>query len=198
MWHTLTARWLLSSNAACHPPTHLPPPQADQEVTLVAVGPDYKTWQGGVDEATGAACIGVSYEKLCQSVKPGNIIKVRAAAGAGAVGVWTEARVLRCVCRSRPSAGCCAQVSPHLSHPPTPPLTRRQVADGTLSIRVEEVLSERELRGRCLNAKSLGETKNVNLPGVHVDTMVLTDKDVDDVGRQGEGGWGVDQEGLAR
>lgn len=33
----------------------------------------------------------------------------------------------------------------------------------------------------CLNAKSLGETKNVNLPGVHVDMLVLTDKDVDDV-----------------
>ena len=34
---------------------------------------------------------------------------------------------------------------------------------------------------RCLNAKSLGQTKNVNLPGVHVDIMVLTDKDIDDV-----------------
>jgi hypothetical protein len=33
----------------------------------------------------------------------------------------------------------------------------------------------------CLNAKSLGETKNVNLPGVHVDMLVLTDKDLADV-----------------
>jgi hypothetical protein len=87
---------------------------------------------------------------------------------------------------------------------------------------VEEILSDKELRGRwaaparsrlsplrrppclparpltflarCLNAKSLGETKNVNLPGVHVDIMVLTDKDVDDVrgagGGQGAGRWG--------
>lgn len=41
---------------------------------------------------------------------------------------------------------------------------------------------------RCLNAKSLGQTKNVNLPGVHVDIMVLTDKDIDDVRPRGGGG----------
>jgi hypothetical protein len=45
-------------------------------VVLVAVGPDYKTWEGGVDEATGVARIGISYEKLCRTTKPGNIIKV--------------------------------------------------------------------------------------------------------------------------
>ncbi|KAI8465728.1 MAG: pyruvate kinase [Monoraphidium minutum] len=104
--------------------------QADQEVVLVAVGPDYQTWEGGLDAATGVARIGVSYDKLCQSLKPGNTIKV---------------------------------------------------ADGALSIMVEEILSDKELRGRCLNAKSLGQTKNVNLPGVHVDIMVLTDKDIDDL-----------------
>ncbi|GBF99836.1 pyruvate kinase [Raphidocelis subcapitata] len=104
--------------------------KADQEVVLEAVGPDYKTWEGGVDEATGVAHIGISYDKLCRSVKPGNIIKI---------------------------------------------------ADGTLSVRVEEILSDKELRGRCLNAKSLGETKNVNLPGVHVDMLVLTDKDLADL-----------------
>lgn len=34
---------------------------------------------------------------------------------------------------------------------------------------------------RCCNAKSLGQNKNVNLPGVHVDLPVLTDKDIDDL-----------------
>lgn len=52
-------------------------PQANQEVILVAVGPEYKTWEGGIDPATGVAHIGISYDKLCQSVRPGNIIKVR-------------------------------------------------------------------------------------------------------------------------
>jgi hypothetical protein len=51
-------------------------PKADQEVVLVAVGPDYTTWEGGLDPATGKARIGISYEKLCQSLKPGNVIKV--------------------------------------------------------------------------------------------------------------------------
>lgn len=39
------------------------------------------------------------------------------------------------------------------------------IADGSLAIEVSAVLSATELRGRCLNAKSLGATKNVNLPG---------------------------------
>jgi len=66
------------------------------------------------------------------------------------------------------------------------------VADGTLSIQVEELLTDKQLRGRCLNAKALGQNKNVNLPGVHVDMLVLTDKDVDDVGvGLGVGGPGV-------
>jgi hypothetical protein len=45
-------------------------------VVLVAVGADYKTWQGGLDAATGVARVGISYDKLCRSVKPGNVIKV--------------------------------------------------------------------------------------------------------------------------
>jgi pyruvate kinase len=34
---------------------------------------------------------------------------------------------------------------------------------------------------RALNAKVLGQTKNVNLPGVHVALPVLTDKDIKDL-----------------
>ncbi len=34
---------------------------------------------------------------------------------------------------------------------------------------------------RCLNHKVLGQRKNVNLPGVHVDIPVLTAKDIDDL-----------------
>lgn len=33
----------------------------------------------------------------------------------------------------------------------------------------------------CLNSKSIGQNKNVNLPGVHVDLPVLTNKDIDDL-----------------
>lgn len=33
----------------------------------------------------------------------------------------------------------------------------------------------------CLNSKSIGQNKNVNLPGVHVDLPVLTSKDIDDL-----------------
>ena len=34
---------------------------------------------------------------------------------------------------------------------------------------------------QVLNTKELGERKNVNLPGVHVDIPVLTEKDIDDL-----------------
>ena len=55
------------------------------------------------------------------------------------------------------------------------------LADGSLSIQVDEILSVTELRGTVLNSKSLGERKNGNLPGVKVDIPVLTDKDIDDL-----------------
>jgi pyruvate kinase len=55
------------------------------------------------------------------------------------------------------------------------------LADGSLSIQVEEILSPTELRGTVLNSKSLGERKNGNLPGVKVDIPVLTAKDIDDL-----------------
>jgi pyruvate kinase len=40
------------------------------------------------------------------------------------------------------------------------------LADGTVSIEVLEILNDRELKGRVLNTKSLGERKNGNLPGM--------------------------------
>ena len=69
-------------------------------------------------------------------------------------------------------AGLCQSVAPG---------KRILLADGTISIEVEEILSPTELRGRVLNAKKLGERKNCNLPGVKVDIPVLTAKDVDDL-----------------
>jgi pyruvate kinase len=48
-------------------------------------------------------------------------------------------------------------------------------------LQVVKVLSDTELLGKVLNSKSLGERKNVNLPGVQVQLPVLTDKDVKDV-----------------
>eukprot|EP00798_Chlamydomonas_sp_ICE-L_P012268 gene12268-15414_t len=103
---------------------------AGQEVTLVAVGADYVNWEGFKDEETGETKIGISYDKLCQSVKPGFKILI---------------------------------------------------SDGTLSIQVLEILSEKELKGKCLNSKKLGARKNCNLPGVKVDIPVLTPKDVEDL-----------------
>ena len=55
------------------------------------------------------------------------------------------------------------------------------LADGTITIRVDEVLSATELRGTVLNSKELGQRKNCNLPGVKVDLPVLMDKDVHDL-----------------
>ena len=55
------------------------------------------------------------------------------------------------------------------------------LADGTISIRVDELLSPTELRGTVLNSKELGQRKNCNLPGVTVDLPVLTEKDVHDL-----------------
>merc|ERR1711871_893914 len=101
---------------------------AGQTVIVEAVGAAYTSFEGyKTDQETR---IGLSYDKLCKSVKPGN-------------------RIL--------------------------------VADGTLSLRVDEIISGTELRATALNAKSLGERKNCNLPGVKVDIPVLTEKDIDDL-----------------
>jgi pyruvate kinase len=53
----------------------VPPPHAGQEVVVVAVGPEaYTSWEGYVEKDTGRAVIGLSYDKLCQFLKPGNTI----------------------------------------------------------------------------------------------------------------------------
>ena len=100
----------------------------DQDVRIVAVGSQYTSWEGYADGQT--AVIGVSYDKLCKSVKPGN-------------------RIL--------------------------------IADGTIVIEVVKILSDKELLGRMANTAKLGERKNVNLPGVHVELPVLTEKDIADL-----------------
>ena len=40
----------------------------------MAVGAAYTSFEGYKDEATGETVIGLSYDKLCQFVKPGNTI----------------------------------------------------------------------------------------------------------------------------
>ncbi len=55
------------------------------------------------------------------------------------------------------------------------------LADGSISLQVEQIISGTELRATVLNSKSLGERKNGNLPGVKVDIPVLTEKDIDDL-----------------
>ena len=59
------------------------------------------------------------------------------------------------------------------------------LADGTISIEVKKILSPTELEGTVLNKKELGQRKNVNLPGVHVDLPVLNNKDIDDLQKFG-------------
>ncbi len=48
--------------------------EANQLVTIHAVGDEYTKWEGYKDPATGETHIGLSYAKLCSSVKPGNKI----------------------------------------------------------------------------------------------------------------------------
>ncbi len=104
--------------------------EAGQKITIEAVGAEYTKWEGYKDPATGETHIGLSYEKLCSSVKPGNKILL---------------------------------------------------ADGSISITVDQITSPRTLVGTVLNSKKLGQRKNCNLPGVKVDIPVLTDKDIDDL-----------------
>ena len=44
-----------------------------------------------------------------------------------------------------------------------------------------ELISSTELRARALNSKALGQRKNVNLPGVHVQLPVLSAQDISDL-----------------
>jgi pyruvate kinase len=46
---------------------------------------------------------------------------------------------------------------------------------------VVEITNASELVGRVLNTHKLGQRKNCNLPGVHVELPVLGAKDIDDV-----------------
>jgi pyruvate kinase len=39
-----------------------------------AVGSGYTSWEGYVEEGSGRAMIGLSYDKLCRDVKPGGRI----------------------------------------------------------------------------------------------------------------------------
>ncbi|KAL5719358.1 pyruvate kinase [Ranunculus cassubicifolius] len=60
-------------------------------------------------------------------------------------------------------------------------------ADGSISLTVLSCDKEKGLvRCRCENSATLGERKNVNLPGVIVDLPTLTEKDEDDIMN-----WGV-------
>ena len=54
-------------------------------------------------------------------------------------------------------------------------------ADGSVVIKVTEILDDRHLKGVVMNDKKLGERKNGNLPGVKVELDVLQPKDVDDI-----------------
>jgi len=74
-------------------------------------------------------CFAVSYPKICQAVKAGNIILM---------------------------------------------------ADGSLSLKVKSVGDDHVIT-EVMNSCKIGERKNCNLPGVHVELPVLQDKDVNDL-----------------
>lgn len=54
------------------------------------------------------------------------------------------------------------------------------IADGSLTCQVTEIL-ENGVKVEVLNNCTLGNRKNMNLPGVNVDIPVLTEKDEDDI-----------------
>lgn len=58
----------LAAPVTCHAPCSLLLRCAApvRQVTLVAVGETYQTWEGYKDAATGETKIGISYAKLCQ------------------------------------------------------------------------------------------------------------------------------------
>lgn len=63
-------------------------------------------------------------------------------------------------------------------------------ADGSISLEVLSTdVAAGTVRAKCLNSATLGERKNVNLPGVIVDLPTLTEKDIDDLVN-----WGVPNE----
>jgi len=55
------------------------------------------------------------------------------------------------------------------------------IEDGLMCLFVEQVLNAQEVRCTVINGGSLGEKKNVNLPGVDVDLPVITEKDIEDL-----------------
>lgn len=54
------------------------------------------------------------------------------------------------------------------------------VADGSLSLEVTELRAE-SVMAKILNSATIGERKNMNLPGAIVDLPTLTEKDIDDI-----------------
>ena len=54
------------------------------------------------------------------------------------------------------------------------------VADGSVTLEVTEVRSE-SVMALILNSATIGERKNMNLPGAIVDLPTLTEKDIDDI-----------------
>lgn len=58
--------------------------------------------------------------------------------------------------------------------------SRILIADGALMLEVEEIRAESVI-ARILNSATIGERKNMNLPGAIVDLPTLTDKDIDDI-----------------
>jgi hypothetical protein len=88
----------LDYHVCADPPYHrlaLPVPTG-QEVVVNAVGASYTEWEGYLDESTGRAVIGLSYDKLCRDVKPGG--RILLADGSITIQVGWAAMLVRCWC----------------------------------------------------------------------------------------------------
>jgi hypothetical protein len=140
----------------------------------VAVGAAYTSFEGYKDAATGETVIGLSYDKLCQYVKPGNLVLMSDGTITVTVGeACCQHRYLLCALLLAPPT-CTVWLS---LHAPLPARTRLMLR----LPQVTEVLNDTELKGRVMSTHKLGQRKNVNLPGVVSDLPVLGPKDIDDV-----------------
>jgi pyruvate kinase len=158
--------------------TPTPPCGRRPQVKIVAVGAGYTSFEGYKDESTGETVIGLSYDKLCQHVKPGGRIlmadgSLAVEVGGGASAAWPR---LTAAAFGRAMLRLLAQLFRGTRHSQiTPP------PSGAWTPQVRTILGETELVGVALNNKTLGQRKNCNLPGVLVDLPVLGTQDVADV-----------------
>jgi pyruvate kinase len=100
-----------------------------QEVKIVAVGTAYTSFEGYKDAATGETVIGLSYDKLCQHVKPGGRILVAdgsLAIEVGCAGTTAFGAICLCVVCLDAHQALPLQSCKLMPPPPNPPSPKRR------------------------------------------------------------------------